>query len=104
MTYKSSNAFGWPKIHFSVYGRDMFGYDIIQGYGFTHVPSTPGRCVHSLMRLQPSCGRSFRYGLWYLVLCEMERALAWVLGRWESIQAHVSISLCVAGCKRLPWG
>lgn len=45
LTFKSHNAFGWPKMHFAVYGLDAFGKDVIQGYGFTHVPCTPGRCV-----------------------------------------------------------
>lgn len=43
LTFQSSSAFGWPKLHFGVYGIDFLGADIVQGYGFTHVPCCCGR-------------------------------------------------------------
>ena len=43
LTFQSSNAFGWPKLHFSVYGIDFLGADVVQGYGFTHIPCCAGR-------------------------------------------------------------
>eukprot|EP00892_Ulva_mutabilis_P001671 jgi/Ulvmu1/11504/UM077_0053.1 len=43
LTFQSTNAFGWPKLHFSVYGIDFLGTDVVQGYGFTHIPCCSGR-------------------------------------------------------------
>lgn len=42
LTFRATSVFGWPKLHFSVYGLNVLGMDVIQGYGFTHIPSTPG--------------------------------------------------------------
>lgn len=33
---------GWPKIHFQVWHQDSFGRNELYGYGFCHVPTTPG--------------------------------------------------------------
>ncbi|XP_040212367.1 B9 domain-containing protein 1 [Rana temporaria] len=43
ITFKSTNPFGWPQIVVSVYGPDVFGNDIVRGYGAVHLPFTPGR-------------------------------------------------------------
>jgi hypothetical protein len=43
LTFQATNAFGWPKIHFSVYGLDFLGTDVVHGYGFTHIPCSAGR-------------------------------------------------------------
>ncbi len=43
LTYKSTNAFGWPQIVVSVYGLDAFGRDVIKGYGCIHLPTCAGR-------------------------------------------------------------
>ena len=32
----------WPKLHFEVWHQDMFGRNEIYGYGFCHVPTSPG--------------------------------------------------------------
>ncbi len=29
----------------SVYGPDVFGNDVVRGYGATHIPFTPGQSV-----------------------------------------------------------
>nr|XP_016853375.1 PREDICTED: B9 domain-containing protein 1 isoform X2 [Anolis carolinensis] len=42
ITFKSTNPFGWPQIVISVYGPDIFGNDVVRGYGAVHVPFTPG--------------------------------------------------------------
>lgn len=34
---------GWPKLHFEVWHQDNFGRNEIYGYGFCHIPSSPGR-------------------------------------------------------------
>ncbi|XXQ36340.1 B9 domain-containing protein 1 [Plasmodiophora brassicae] len=43
LTMRSTNPSGWPKLVVSVYGFNMFGKDVVRGYGFVHVPTTPGR-------------------------------------------------------------
>ncbi|XP_032896384.1 B9 domain-containing protein 1 isoform X2 [Amblyraja radiata] len=42
ITFKSTNPYGWPQIVISVYGADLFGNDVVRGYGAVHVPMTPG--------------------------------------------------------------
>ncbi|KAG8222206.1 hypothetical protein J437_LFUL001298 [Ladona fulva] len=37
---------GWPKLHLQVYHLDEFGRIEIFGYGFIHIPSSPG--VHEI--------------------------------------------------------
>jgi B9 domain-containing protein 1 len=56
VTFRATSVFGWPKLHFSVYGLNVFGMDVIQGYGFTHIPNTPGRCSPSVL----ACATDFR--------------------------------------------
>lgn len=44
VTFRATNAHGWPQIVVSVYGNDAFGRsDMIIGYGAVHLPLTPGR-------------------------------------------------------------
>ncbi|KAM9253023.1 B9 domain-containing protein 1 isoform 3-T3 [Dugong dugon] len=43
VTFKSTNPYGWPQIVLSVYGPDVFGNDVVRGYGMVHVPFSPGR-------------------------------------------------------------
>nr|XP_033770669.1 B9 domain-containing protein 1 isoform X1 [Geotrypetes seraphini] len=43
ISFKSTNPYGWPQIVVSVYGPDVFGNDVVRGYGAVHVPFTPGR-------------------------------------------------------------
>ncbi|XP_049815551.1 B9 domain-containing protein 1 isoform X2 [Schistocerca nitens] len=42
ITFKSTNPFGWPQLVISVYGLDLFGNDIVRGYGLCHLPIAPG--------------------------------------------------------------
>ncbi|XP_047118167.1 B9 domain-containing protein 1-like [Schistocerca piceifrons] len=42
ITFKSTNPFGWPQLVVSVYGLDLFGNDIVRGYGLCHLPIAPG--------------------------------------------------------------
>ncbi|GLH11916.1 hypothetical protein R5R35_011715 [Gryllus longicercus] len=44
---------GWPKIHFQVYHQDRFGRCEIYGYGFIHVPTTPGNHVLECVTWRP---------------------------------------------------
>lgn len=40
--FGSKGLQGWPKIHLQVWHKDQFGRNELYGYGFCHVPSTPG--------------------------------------------------------------
>ncbi|XP_075726003.1 B9 domain-containing protein 1 isoform X1 [Rhipicephalus microplus] len=42
ITYKSSNASGWPQLVLAVYGLDAFANDVVRGYGAVHVPPIAG--------------------------------------------------------------
>ena len=35
-------SLGWPKFHFQVWHLDSFGRAELYGYGYCHVPSSPG--------------------------------------------------------------
>ncbi|XP_065899497.1 B9 domain-containing protein 1-like [Dysidea avara] len=45
VTFKSTNAFGWPQIVISVYGNNIFGRDEVRGYGAIHLPISPGEHI-----------------------------------------------------------
>ena len=36
------NPTGWPKIHFQVWHQDAYGRNELYGYGFCHLPTSPG--------------------------------------------------------------
>lgn len=44
-TFSSTNPFKWPQLVLCLYGPDMFGNDVVRGYGSTHLPTIPGRYV-----------------------------------------------------------
>ncbi|XP_013400038.1 B9 domain-containing protein 2 [Lingula anatina] len=37
---------GWPKIHFQVWHQDSYGRNELYGYGFCHIPMSPG--IHDI--------------------------------------------------------
>jgi B9 domain-containing protein 1 len=43
ITFKATNAFGWPQLIVAVYGLDGFGRDVVKGYGCTHLPICSGK-------------------------------------------------------------
>ncbi|XP_011875050.1 PREDICTED: B9 domain-containing protein 1 isoform X2 [Vollenhovia emeryi] len=43
ITFKSTSPHGWPQLIMSIYGLDLFGRDIIRGYGVCHLPLKTGR-------------------------------------------------------------
>lgn len=42
-TFKSQSPHGWPKIIISCYTLNFWGTDVVQGYGWVHLPTTPGK-------------------------------------------------------------
>ncbi|KAK9829078.1 hypothetical protein WJX72_003769 [[Myrmecia] bisecta] len=53
VTYKSTNAFGWPQLILSVYGLDALGRDVVKGYGCIHLPTCAGRYVLKVRLYRP---------------------------------------------------
>mmetsp|Transcript_16519 Transcript_16519/g.35730 ORF Transcript_16519/g.35730 Transcript_16519/m.35730 type:complete len:196 (+) Transcript_16519:181-768(+) len=53
VTFKTTNAYGWPQIVVSVYGLDTFGRDVIKGYGCMHLPTCSGRFNLRLRLFKP---------------------------------------------------
>jgi B9 domain-containing protein 2 len=37
---------GWPKLYFQVWHQDSFGRNELYGYGYCHVPTSPG--IHDI--------------------------------------------------------
>jgi B9 domain-containing protein 1 len=42
IAFQGSKPFGWPQLIFEIYGRNLFGQDMVVGYGAIHVPTKPG--------------------------------------------------------------
>ncbi|XP_043918626.1 B9 domain-containing protein 2 [Protopterus annectens] len=47
------NLTGWPKLHLQVWHQDSFGRNELYGYGFCHIPSTPGYHEFSCVTWRP---------------------------------------------------
>ncbi|CAD5235751.1 unnamed protein product [Bursaphelenchus xylophilus] len=52
-TFSSTNPFRWPQLIISCYGHDMFGNDVIRGYGATFIPTAPGRSQRTVAMFVP---------------------------------------------------
>ncbi|XP_068605779.1 B9 domain-containing protein 1 [Brachionichthys hirsutus] len=68
-TFKSTNPSGWPQLVASVYGPDVFGNDVVRGYGATHIPFTPGQHKRTIPMYVPE-------PTWRL-----QKFTSWLLGR-----------------------
>ncbi|GAQ83918.1 B9 domain-containing protein [Klebsormidium nitens] len=53
VTYKSTNAFGWPQLILSIFEVDALGRDVIKGYGCVHLPTAAGRYVRKVRLFRP---------------------------------------------------
>eukprot|EP00955_Chlamydomonas_euryale_P082093 363670-Chlamydomonas_euryale.AAC.5 len=88
VTYKSTNAFGWPQLIVAVYGLDAFGRDVIKGYGCMHLPTSPGRYVKAIILPTARC--------MYIYCC----LSAWMrLGYLRKM--HVGIAIASSGMRVL---
>ncbi|KAK2166866.1 hypothetical protein LSH36_34g05020 [Paralvinella palmiformis] len=67
ITFKSTNPYGWPQLVVHAYGSDVFGKEIVRGYGVTHVPITPGRHVQKLAMFVPESSSRFQKFLSWFV-------------------------------------
>ncbi|KAJ3415805.1 B9 domain-containing protein 2 [Chytridiales sp. JEL 0842] len=52
--YTTKSIAGWPKLVLQVYHQDMFGRNELYGYGFMHIPTTPGNHVVECVTWRPS--------------------------------------------------
>lgn len=68
-TFKSTNPSGWPQLVLSVYGPDIFGNDVVRGYGVTHIPFTPGQHIRTIPMFVPE-------PTW-----RIQKFTSWLLGR-----------------------
>ncbi|XP_021103236.1 B9 domain-containing protein 1 isoform X2 [Heterocephalus glaber] len=67
VTFKSTNPYGWPQIVLSVYGPDMFGNDVVRGYGAVHVPFSPGRHKRTIPMFVPeSTSKLQKFTSWFM--------------------------------------
>lgn len=53
---RSTNAHGWPRICFAIYGHDYFGRDVVQGYGSVLIPTSSGRHAMYIEIFRPLSG------------------------------------------------
>ncbi|MFH4980280.1 hypothetical protein AB6A40_006989 [Gnathostoma spinigerum] len=68
-TFRSTNPFGWPRIVISCYGNDIFGNDVIRGYGATHIPTVPGRTKRKIAIYVPEASTM------------LQKLIGWITGR-----------------------
>lgn len=67
VTFKSTNPYGWPQIVLSVYGPDVFGNDVVRGYGAVHVPLSPGRHKRTIPMFVPeSTSQLQKFTSWFM--------------------------------------
>ncbi|KAM4676530.1 B9 domain-containing protein 1 [Discoglossus pictus] len=69
ITFKSTNPYGWPQIALSVYGPDVFGNDVVRGYGAVHLPFTPGRHQMTIPMFVPESSS------------KLQKLTSWFMGR-----------------------
>lgn len=51
--YATKGVQGWPKLHVQVWHHDTYGREELYGYGFIHVPTSPGNHVLQCVTWQP---------------------------------------------------
>ena len=69
ITFRSTNPFGWPQIVISCYGLDIFGRDVVRGYGAVHLPISPGKHTQIIPMFVPESSS------------KMQKLVSWFLGR-----------------------
>ena len=78
VTFKATNAFGWPRLALSVYGVDGMGCDVVRGYGSLLLPTSPGTHIKHVHMYRP------------INSSILQRFMAWVTGT----HPEVSLRLC----------
>lgn len=70
ISFKSTNAHGWPRMSVSIYGVDSLGRDVVRGYGSVLLPPFAGdyeRYIHTYIPVPSS--------LW-------QRLVSWLTGTY----------------------
>ncbi|KAI8898191.1 B9 domain-containing protein 2 [Globomyces pollinis-pini] len=52
--FATKSIAGWPKLVVHVFHQDMFGRNELFGYGFIHVPATPGKHTMEIVTWRPT--------------------------------------------------
>ncbi|CAH8435846.1 unnamed protein product [Dicrocoelium dendriticum] len=66
VSWKSTNPFGWPQIIVHAYGVDIFGKDVVRGYGAVHIPMEPGRHERRVAMFVPqSSSKLMQLSAWF---------------------------------------
>lgn len=52
-SYKTTNAFGWPRLVLSVYSIDSLGRDVVRGYSSVLIPPFPGNYTRYVRTFAP---------------------------------------------------
>eukprot|EP00002_Diphylleia_rotans_P037122 TRINITY_DN8268_c0_g1_i5.p1 TRINITY_DN8268_c0_g1~~TRINITY_DN8268_c0_g1_i5.p1 ORF type:complete len:183 (-),score=42.28 TRINITY_DN8268_c0_g1_i5:192-740(-) len=69
MSFQSTNPYGWPKLVLTTHTRDAFGREVVNGYGWTHLPISPGRFVHYIPLFKPMSSSSLqRFANWFIAI------------------------------------
>merc|ERR1711976_180838 len=69
VSFKSTNPYGWPQLVVHAYGLDIFGNDVVRGYGVIHIPISPGRHTLRLPMFVPESSSRF------------QQLLSWMMSR-----------------------
>mmetsp|Transcript_3939 Transcript_3939/g.11646 ORF Transcript_3939/g.11646 Transcript_3939/m.11646 type:complete len:194 (-) Transcript_3939:499-1080(-) len=62
VSFKSTNAHGWPRMSISIYGVDSLGRDVVRGYGSLLIPPFAGdyeRFIHTYTPVPSSLWQRF---------------------------------------------
>ncbi|XP_064635637.1 B9 domain-containing protein 1-like [Lineus longissimus] len=69
VSFKSTNPFGWPQLVIHAFGIDVFGNDVVRGYGAVHVPCVPGKHKRRIAMFVPES------------TSKLQKFSAWIMGR-----------------------
>ncbi|KHJ41800.1 B9 protein [Trichuris suis] len=69
LTFRSTTPYGWPRLTIACYGSDWWGNDVIRGYGFTHVPTIPGKHTRKVAMFVPKSSS------------KLKNIVGWLFGR-----------------------
>ena len=87
VTFRATNAHGWPRLVLSIYSIDMFGRDVVRGYGSIAIPPFAGQYVRYCRVFKPRPASALQsvlawvtvrlflfdqtHGWWYFADCEL---------------------------------
>ncbi|XP_029039392.1 B9 domain-containing protein 1 isoform X1 [Osmia bicornis bicornis] len=90
ITFKSTSPHGWPQLIMSIYGLDIFGHDVIRGYGVCHLPLETGCHEKRVSVYVPESSST------------LQRFAAWLTGRRPEL-IDPTILASGGGRERMKW-